>query len=241
MTSPATPRGTAPLQGISLQRSLPGRLAGVNSWLFDMDNSLYQASANLFAQIDRKMEAYVAELLGLGLGEARVLQKRYFHEHGTTLKGLMLSHQVDPYHFLAAVHDIDTSVLDLNPRLHAALMRLPGRRIVFTNGDRPYAERVLTALGILDCFEDIHDIHAMAYQPKPDPRAYSGLCAAHGVDPARAFFVDDMAHNLKPAHALGMVTGWVNNGSERGDHGHSPDFIDYEIADLTDWLEELTA
>ncbi|TPE62487.1 pyrimidine 5'-nucleotidase [Sandaracinobacter neustonicus] len=220
---------------------MPGRLAGVNCWLFDMDNSLYQASANLFAQIDRKMEAYVGELLGLGREEARLLQKRYFHEHGTTLKGLMLSHGVDPYHFLAAVHDIDTSVLDVNPRLHASLMRLPGRRIVFTNGDRPYAERVLTALGILDCFEDIHDIHAMDYHPKPDPRAYSGLCAAHGVDPARAFFVDDMAHNLKPAHALGMVTGWVNNGSERGDHGHSPDFIDHEIADLTDWLEELTA
>ncbi len=224
----------------SLTGSLPGRLSGVNSWLFDMDNSLYQASVNLFAQIDRKMEAYVGQLLGLGRDEARALQKRYFHEHGTTLKGLMLSHQVDPYHFLSFVHDIDTSVLDENPRLRAALMKLPGRRIVFTNGDRPYAERVLGAIGILDCFEDIHDIHAMDYHPKPDPRAYSGLCAAHGVDPARAFFVDDMAHNLKPAHALGMVTGWVNNGSERGDHGHSPDFIDHEIADLTDWLEELT-
>ncbi|WP_374386423.1 pyrimidine 5'-nucleotidase [Sandaracinobacter sp.] len=224
----------------SLTGSLPGRLSGVNSWLFDMDNSLYQASVNLFAQIDRKMEAYVGQLLGLGRDEARALQKRYFHEHGTTLKGLMLSHQVDPYHFLSFVHDIDTSVLDPNPRLRAALMKLPGRRIIFTNGDRPYAERVLGAIGILDCFEDIHDIHAMDYHPKPDPRAYSGLCAAHGVDPARAFFVDDMAHNLKPAHALGMVTGWVNNGSERGDHGHSPDFIDHEIADLTDWLEELT-
>ena len=224
----------------SLTGSLPGRLSGVNSWLFDMDNSLYQASVNLFAQIDRKMEAYVGQLLGLGRDEARALQKRYFHEHGTTLKGLMLSHQVDPYHFLSFVHDIDTSVLDENPRLRAALMKLPGRRIVFTNGDRPYAEQVLGAIGILDCFEDIHDIHAMDYHPKPDPRAYSGLCAAHGVDPARAFFVDDMAHNLKPAHALGMVTGWVNNGSERGDHGHSPDFIDHEIADLTDWLEELT-
>jgi putative hydrolase of the HAD superfamily len=138
------------------------------------------------------------------------------------------------------VHDIDMSVLAPNPRLAAALDRLPGRRLVFTNGDTPYAERVLGALGILDCFEAIHDIHAMAYHPKPDPRAYSGLCEAHGVDPARAFFVDDMAHNLAPAHALGMVTGWVNNGSERGGHGHSPDFIDHEIADLTDWLEDLT-
>jgi putative hydrolase of the HAD superfamily len=223
----------------SLQASLPGRLAGVNCWLFDMDNSLYQASVNLFAQIDRRMEAYVGRLLGLGRDEARAVQKRYFHEHGTTLKGLMLSHGVDPFHFLSFVHDIDTSVLDANPRLRASLLKLPGRRIIFTNGDRPYAERVLTEIGILDCFEEIHDIHAMAYHPKPDPRAYSGLCAAHGVDPARAFFVDDMAHNLKPAHALGMVTGWVNNGSERGDHGHSPDFIDHEIADLTEWLEEL--
>jgi putative hydrolase of the HAD superfamily len=225
----------------SLPQTLTGRLAHVNCWLFDMDNTLYQASVNLFAQIDRKMEAYVGRLLGLGREEARAVQKRYFHEHGTTLRGLMLSHGVDPHDFLADVHDIDMSVLDLSPRLEKALKRLPGRRLVFTNGDVPYATRVLGALGILDCFEAIHDIHAMAYHPKPDPRAYRGLCDLHGVDPARAFFVDDMAHNLQPAHALGMVTGWVNNGSERGDHGHSPDFIDFEISDLTDWLEELHA
>ena len=216
------------------------RLATVDCWLFDMDNTLYPARANLFQQIDRKMEGYVGRLLGLGREEARAVQKRYFHEHGTTLRGLMLSHDVDPYDFLAEVHDIDTSVLDPDPRLAAALKRLPGRRIVFTNGDLPYAEKVLGALGILDCFEAIHDVHAMAYHPKPDPRAYQGVCDAHGIVAANAFFVDDMAHNLRPAHALGMVTGWVNNGSERGDHGHSPDFIDHELTDLTDWLEDYT-
>ncbi|MGQ5702395.1 pyrimidine 5'-nucleotidase [Sandaracinobacteroides sp. A072] len=216
-------------------------LASVDAWLFDMDNTLYPARANLFAQIDRRMEAYVARLLGLGREEARLVQKRYFHEHGTTLRGLMLSHGVDPHHFLADVHDIDMSVLDPDARLASALDSLPGRRIVFTNGDLAYAEKVLAAIGILDRFEAIHDIHAMAYHPKPDPRAYAGVVAAHGIDPARALFVDDMAHNLKPAHALGMKTAWVNNGSERGDHGHSPDFIDHELADLTDWLEELTA
>ena len=222
------------------RKPLPGRLGSVDCWLFDMDNTLYPARANLFAQIDRKMEAFVGRLLGLGRDEARAVQKRYFPEHGTTLRGLMLSHGVDPYAFLSEVHDIDMSVLDPDPRLRAALDALPGRRIVFTNGDLPYAERVLGALGILDCFHAIHDVHAMAYHPKPDPRAYQGVCTAHGIDPARAFFVDDMAHNLKPAHALGMVTGWVNNGSERGDHGHSPDFIDHEMHDLTDWLEDLT-
>lgn len=220
--------------------AFPARLTEVDCWLFDMDNTLYPARANLFAQIDRRMEAFVGRLLGLGRDEARVVQKRYFHEHGTTLRGLMLSHDVDPNDFLDYVHDIDMSVLDPDPRLAAALERLPGRRIVFTNGDLAYAERVLAALGIGDCFHAIHDVHAMRYHPKPDPRAYRGVCEAHGIAPERAFFVDDMAHNLKPAHALGMVTGWVNNGSERGDHGHSPDFIDHELHDLTDWLEELT-
>jgi putative hydrolase of the HAD superfamily len=220
---------------------LEGRLAQVRTWLFDMDNTLYPSRANLFGQIDRKMEAFVGNLLGLNRDEARAVQKRYFHEHGTTLRGLMLSHGVDPHEFLDFVHDIDMSVLDPDPRLAAALKRLPGRKIVFTNGDAPYAERVLAALGIRDAFEALYDIHAMAYHPKPDPRAYRMLCDLHAVDPATAFFADDMAHNLKPAHAMGMVTAWINNGSERGDHGHSPEFIDHEIGDLTDWLEDLTA
>jgi len=219
----------------------PGRLGAVDTWLFDMDNTLYPARANLFAQIDRKMEAFVGNLLGLGRDEARAVQKRYFHEHGTTLRGLMLSHGVAPHDFLSFVHDIDMSVLAEDLRLAAALDRLPGRKIVFTNGDLPYAEKVLAAIGVLDRFEAIHDIHAMAYHPKPDARAYQGICDLHGLDPRRTFFADDMAHNLKPAHALGMVTGWINNGSERGDHAHSPDFIDHEIADLTDWLEDLTS
>lgn len=206
-----------------------------------MDNTLYSSRVNLFGQIDRKMEVFVGNLLGLGPEEARSVQKRYFHEHGTTLRGLMLSHGVEPHAFLDFVHDIDMSVLDPDPRLAAALDRLPGRKLVFTNGDAPYAERVLSALGIRDCFEAVYDIHAMAYHPKPDPRAYATLCELHAVDPATAFFADDMAHNLKPAHSMGMVTAWINNGSERGDHGHSPDFIDHEIGDLTDWLEDLTA
>jgi putative hydrolase of the HAD superfamily len=216
-------------------------LGHVDAWLFDMDNTLYPARANLFAQIDRQMEIYVGRLLGLDPVAARAVQKRFFHEHGTTLRGLMLSHQVDPYEFLAFVHDIDMSVLDPDPRLRGALLALPGRRLVFTNGDRPYAERVLAAIGIDDCFEAIHDIHAMGHLPKPDPRAYSGLCARHGIDPARALFADDMAHNLAPAKALGMTTLWINNGSERGDHGHHPAFVDHEADELADWLGEIGA
>lgn len=215
-------------------------LASVRHWLFDMDNTLYPASANLFSQIDRKMEAYVGRLLGLSRDEARVVQKRYFHEHGTTLRGLMLSHHVDPQEFLDFVHDIDFSVLQPDAILRARLLALPGRRIIFTNGDFPYAMRVLEALGIADCFDAIHDLIAMDYRPKPDPRSYADLCARHAVDPAAALFADDMAHNLKPAKELGMRTLWINNGSERGDFGHHPDFVDDETQDLADWLGRIT-
>ncbi|MFQ3664863.1 MAG: HAD-IA family hydrolase, partial [Sphingomonadaceae bacterium] len=127
------------------------------------------------------------------------------------------------------------------PALKAALDRLPGRRIVFTNGDLPYAERVLGALGIRDCFEAVHDIHAMAYHPKPDARAYQGLLDRFGIAPGTSFFAEDMAHNLLPAKALGMTTLWVNNGSERGSHGHSPDFVDFETHDLAHFLDEVGA
>jgi putative hydrolase of the HAD superfamily len=216
-------------------------LSHVDSWIFDMDNTLYPARTNLFAQIDRKMEAYVGRLLGLGREEARAVQKRYFHEHGTTLRGLMLSHGVDPHEFLAFVHDIDFTVLAPDPVLRRTLLALPGRRLVFTNGDRAYAEKVLSALDILDCFEAIHDVEAMAWHPKPDARAYAGLIDAHAIDANRAFFAEDMAHNLMPAKALGMTTLWVNNGSERGGHGHSPAFVDHETHDLAHFLEALTA
>jgi putative hydrolase of the HAD superfamily len=216
-------------------------LSHLDSWIFDMDNTLYPARINLFAQIDRKMEAYVGRLLGLPREEARAVQKRYFHEHGTTLKGLMLSHGVDPHEFLGFVHDIDFSVLAPDPALRRALLALPGRRLVFTNGDRAYAEKVLGRLDILDCFDGVHDVEAMAWHPKPDARAYESLLKDHGIAPERSFFAEDMAHNLMPAKALGMTTLWVNNGSERGSHGHSPAFVDHETHDLAHFLEELTA
>lgn len=222
-----------------MTRAGPSTPETLDCFLFDMDNTLYHPSAGLFAQIDRKMEAYVGRLLGLDRSAARAVQKRYFHEHGTTLRGLMLSHGVDPHDFLGEVHDIDFSVLSPDSRLRAALLALPGRRLVFTNGDAAYARRVLGALGIDDCFEAIFDIEASGWHPKPDPRAYQALLAAHGVDPARSLFAEDMAHNLMPAKALGMTTLWVNNGSERGDHGHSPAFVDHETHDLADFLETL--
>jgi putative hydrolase of the HAD superfamily len=213
-------------------------LSHVRNWIFDLDNTLYPVSANLFAMIDARIGAYVQALLNCSAEEAHRVQKGYFHAHGTTLSGLMAEHGTDPHHYLADVHDVDMSVLEVNEALVAALARLPGRKLVFTNGDAPYAAKVLDRLGLGETFEAIHDVHATAYKPKPDPTAYQGLCDAYGLDPKASLFVEDMARNLKPAKAIGMTTVWIDNGSEQtADADRS--FIDYRITDLGAWLHDM--
>jgi putative hydrolase of the HAD superfamily len=214
-------------------------LAHVESWIFDLDNSLYPASSNLFELIDLRMGDYIQRLLGVDALEARRVQKGYFHAHGTTLAGLMASHGVSPGEFLDFVHDIDLARLSADPVLVAALDRLPGRKFVFTNASENYARRVLDRLGLANAFDGMHDIHAMAYVPKPDPSAYQAICERHGIDPARAFFADDMARNLRPAKALGMATLWVDNGSEQADGVAEAAFIDYRAEDIAGWLSEV--
>jgi putative hydrolase of the HAD superfamily len=211
----------------------------VRDWIFDLDNCLYPASTGLFALIDERMGAYIQRLLDCDPGEAKRVQKAHFHEHGTTLAGLMKSHDVDPGHFLDDVHAIPLDRVQCDERLGAALARLPGRRFVFTNGDAPYARRVLEAIGVGAHFDELHDIHASELKPKPDPHGYALLCERFGIDPATALLVDDMAANLKPAKALGMTTVWVDNGSERGSHGADDSFIDHRIGNVADWLESI--
>ena len=211
----------------------------IRDWIFDLDNCLYPASTGLFALIDERMGAYIQRLLDCDPAEAKRVQKEHFHTHGTTLAGLMRHHDVDPHDFLEDVHDIPLDRVTRNERLAGALARLPGRRFVFTNGDAPYARRVLEAIGVHDCFHDLHDIHASSYRPKPDPHGYELLCERFGIDPAHALLADDMAQNLKPAKAIGMTTVWVDNGSERGSHGADESFIDFVITDVGEWLESI--
>ena len=213
-------------------------LAHIDTWIFDLDNTLYPARANLFALIDARMTAFVGDLLGLDPVEARRVQKEYFLSHGTTLAGLMAHHEIDPAAFLAYVHDIEMDVLEANAPLAAHLASLPGRKLVFTNGDKPYALKVLDRLGLGESFEAVHDIVAMDLTPKPEASAYAGLCAAFEIDPTRALFVEDMARNLKPAKAIGMTTVWVDNGSEQ-DHDADRAYVDHRIDDLTLWLETI--
>jgi putative hydrolase of the HAD superfamily len=214
-------------------------LAHIETWIFDLDNTLYPASANLFAQIDVRMGAYIQRLLACDPEEARRVQKGFFHSHGTTLSGLMEQHGVPPSDFLDYVHDIDVTVIEEDRRLVETIARLPGRKLIFTNADAAYAERVLDRLGLGGSFEAIHDIHAAGYAPKPDPASYAAMCEALGVAPERALFVEDMARNLKPAKALGMTTVWVDNGSEWGGRDADAGFIDYRIAEVGEWLEDI--
>ena len=214
------------------------RLSHIRNWIFDLDNTLYPASARLFDLIDAKMGAYIAKRLGVDLVEARRIQKGYFYGHGTTLAGMMADHGVDPHEFLDYVHDIEMDVLEENAPLAAAIAKLPGRKIIFTNADTPYATKVLGRLGLGESFEAIHDIHAMDLAPKPQASAYAGLCAAFDLDPHASLFAEDMARNLKPAKAIGMTTLWVNNGSEQTpDETH--EHVDFITDDVTDWLETI--
>ena len=215
-------------------------LTHIDAWLFDLDNTLYPARADLFALIDDKMGAFIQDLLGCDAAEARRVQKDYFHNHGTTLSGLMATHGTDPHEFLDYVHDIELDRIDHDAALVASIARLPGRKLVFTNGDVTYAQRVLDKLGLGKSFEGVHDIHAMDYIPKPAPASYAALCGRWDIAPASALFVEDMARNLAPAKALGMTTVWINNGSEQAGGAACPSYIDYEITDLGDWLHDVT-
>lgn len=214
------------------------RFAHVRDWIFDLDNCLYPASTGLFALIDERMSAYIQRLLNCDAAEARRVQKHHFHTHGTTLAGLMKDHDVDPHHFLDDVHSIPLERVQSDSRLSSALARLPGRKFVFTNGDAPYARRVLEAIGIHKHFDELHDIHASGLRPKPDPYGYGLLCERFAIDPRHALLADDMAQNLAPAKQLGMTTIWVDNGSERGNHGVG-EFIDQRIETIGPWLEDI--
>ncbi|MEO5809233.1 MAG: pyrimidine 5'-nucleotidase [Sphingomicrobium sp.] len=216
------------------------RFSHIRHWVFDLDNCLYPAATGLFALIDERMGAYISRLLDVDRTEARRVQKEHFHAHGTTLAGLMREQDVDPHHFLEDVHAIPLDRVARDDRLARGLDRLPGQKLIFTNGDAPYANRVLGALGIADQFDAVHDIHAAGLRPKPDAHGYRLLLEKFAIDPAKALMVEDMAQNLQPAKALGMTTIWVDNGSERGNHGHHPDFIDLTIADVGEWLDRIT-
>jgi len=218
----------------------------VDTWIFDLDNTLYPASSNLFAQVDRRMGAFIAQQLGLDPVDARALQKRYYREHGTTLRGLMDNHGIDPHAYLDFVHEIDVTPVPPSPSLDAVLHRLPGRKIIFTNGSVGHAHNVMNRLGVTHHFPEIFDIVAAAFTPKPDRAPYDTLCERHAIEPRQSILFEDIARNLEPAAALGMTTVLVRTDPDAGgirdanEAGHEP-YVHHQTDDLVGWLEAAVA
>ena len=216
----------------------PSDLRDIETWVFDLDNTLYHVSANLFDQIDRRMCSYVADFLNIPAAEAYKVQKSFFREHGTTLRGLMDEHDMAPEKFLEYVHDIDFSSLEPRDGLDAALSALPGRKLIFTNADMPYSRKILARLGVAHHFEHIYDIVAANYVPKPFPPAYDILIERHDVTPESTIFFEDIARNLVPAAALGMTTVWVRGDDNWVLPGNEDAKPDYETTNLVAWLDD---
>jgi len=219
----------------------PTDLLQTEVWVFDLDNTLYSGVHGLFEQIDARMCGFLAQFLDIDEGEAHRVQKSYFREYGTTLRGMMLNHAMDPKAYLDYVHDIDVSAIPSAPDLGAALERLEGRKLIFTNADTAHAERVLARLGIANHFDAIFDIVESQYIPKPEPEIYTTMVKRFAIDPPKAVMVEDIARNLKPAAHLGMTTVWVRPITECAVSKEAPDgdHVDFETDDLVAWLQAL--
>lgn len=208
-------------------------------WVFDLDNTLYPASSDLFPQVSGRIRSYVQSLLGLDAEAAHALQKDYYRRYGTTMNGLMQMQGIDPKEYLDFVHDIDLSPIVPDPRVIAAIERLPGRKLIYTNGSTPYAKRILQRLELSSHFEGIFDIVAADYRPKPGAEAFNSFLERHAVNPRQSVFVEDTARNLVPAHTLGMVTVWLDHGHPDTLVGLDQACIHFRIKDLPLWLESL--
>lgn len=222
----------------------------IDDWVFDLDNTLYPLRHNLFAQVDVKMTSFITTTLRVDQDEAYRLQKLYLRDYGTTLAGLMAVHGMEPDAFLDFVHDIDVSVLPPDPDLRAAIDALPGRKFIFTNGTKAHAERVMGRLGLADLFDDVFDIVAADYIPKPNAGIYPQMLKKFDLTAERTAFFEDMARNLAPAHALGMTTVLVHDevddaeekiGIKMPENQQPNDYVHHRTPNLHQFLGQIAA
>jgi putative hydrolase of the HAD superfamily len=222
--------------------------AVVETWVFDLDNTLYPHDLNLWQQIDERIRAFVSDFLRVTHEEAFRVQKDYYKRYGTTMRGLMAEHGMKPDDFLEFVHQIDHSPLLPNPALGAAIEKLPGRKLILTNGTRKHADAVMRRLEIHQHFEDVFDIAAADLDPKPLPQVYDRFLHRHGVDPLKSAMFEDLARNLEVPHMLGMTTVLVvpektrevfREGWEL--EGRDAPHVDHVTDDLAGFLRRISA
>ena len=218
----------------------------ITQWIFDLDNTLYPSHCNLFVQMDKRITQYVMRVTGKEFDAAYREQKIYYRDHGTTLRGLMNVHGIDPHDYLNDVHDIDYSSIPPNPQLGDLLEKLPGRKLIFTNGDVAHAKRTLAALQIEEAFDEIFDIAHADFVPKPERAPYDMFLQRHKVDPKRAVMFEDMARNLEVPKEMGMATVLLvpqeNEKSPRQDwehHGRDGQHIDFVSDDINAFITRI--
>ena len=225
---------------------LPRAFGKIETWVFDLDNTLYPHHLNLWQQVDDRIRAYVSDFLKVSKDEAFRVQKDYYKRYGTTMRGMMAEHGMKPDDYLEFVHQIDHSPLTPNPALGAALSSLPGRKLILTNGTRKHADAVMKKLGVHEHFEDVFDIVAAELEPKPSTITYERFLERHDVDPAKAAMFEDLARNLEAPHALGMTTVLVVPEGQREVfregwelEGRDAAHVDHVTDDLAGFLEKI--
>jgi putative hydrolase of the HAD superfamily len=204
--------------------------------LFDLDNTLYSESCGVFDLIDQRMNKWLISNLQIPENEVNEFRNKYFVQYGTTLRGLMLHHEVNPRDFLDYVHDVPVhEFLSADQDLRHTLEQVKSRKLIFTNSDLKHANRILDALGIRDQFERIFDIEAMNFIPKPNPDPYRTVLDYLRLQPKDVLLIDDMERNLKPAQEMGMRTILIGNGKPVDNRHHAIE----NIKELTSILERI--
>ena len=213
----------------------------INTWIFDLDNTLYSADSGIFQQVHILMGEFVSKHLNIELQEAKLLQKKYYKQHGTTLRGMMDNHGVDPDHFLNEVHKLDYSIVAPDKNLNQQLEKLEGRKIIYTNANRQHVDDVLKRLELTHMFKEIFDIKNANYIPKPEIKPYQQIIKNFDIDTSCTIMFDDIAKNLVPAKNVGFTSVWVDAGYENfsDDVASSKQYLDYETKNISNFLNQV--
>jgi len=204
-------------------------------WLFDLDNTIYSPNTKIFDEIDVRMKKYISKLLKISESEAFKVQKLYYKEFGTTLSGLMKNHNVNSDHFLEYVHKVNLDKLTESKDLTNSISQLPGKKIIYTNGDLKHAENVLNKLNIKDLFDDIFDIRKSSLIPKPNKESVEKLITFYNLNPYETVYFEDIEINLKNAYDLGITTFLIDSNKRALKNS----YVDYSFNTLISALNFL--
>jgi len=213
----------------------------IDTWIFDLDNTLYSADSGIFQQVHKLMGKFIVEHLKVDRNEAKKIQHKYYKQHGTTLRGLMDNHGIEPDSFLAEVHKLDYSIVSPNLKLAKNLENLNGKKFIFTNANKKHADIILDKLQIANLFEGIFDIKMANYIPKPEIQTYEKLIETYNINANKTIMFDDIAKNLVPASKVGFTTVWIDVGHENfsDDIASSKKYLDHQTKDLSNWLSNI--